>query len=355
MAAEYPHLYPYSRADARSRKEMAEWKQSFERNVECARGIEAAIRSHFENETISAECAKSVLDEYGFKRVNFVLANSVKQMGTADLLAVDNLRWARKQYVPNDGRYNRYFAVDTAALSLDAFIRQARAAYQELGMFGVEHCPGDRSKQDYTGKVLVLSSDTLREGCWSPENQLWYAHDGFGCNPNAIGRSIRATCLGDGEMTRWNRADFIGVLDEKYLPDWAMDRLSALRAAEQERQAVRVPPTPSIYTRMANRITEFWAIYEAEMLQLPAREIFAKAEEIAAARFCRDELTENVKIHSEDLLEYLILTDNPLEAMREQWLDEQAVDHHEEFEHALWNMKERYFAPEQSTGDMRME
>ncbi len=56
-----------------------------------------------------------------------------------------------------------------------------------------------------------------------------YAHDDFGCSPNSIGRSIRCTCLGDGEETRWNRSDFIGVLDERYLPDWAVDKLHELR------------------------------------------------------------------------------------------------------------------------------
>ena len=72
----------------------------------------------------------------------------------------------------------------------------------------------------------MLSPDTLKESYWSQENQLWLAHDGFGCRPNAIGRSIRCTCLGDGEMTRWNRTDFTGVLKEKFLPDWAKEKLA---------------------------------------------------------------------------------------------------------------------------------
>ena len=92
-------------------------------------------------------------------------------------------------------------------------------------------------EQDFTGKVLVLSPDTLKESCWSQENQLWYAHDGFGCRPHAIGRSVRCTCLGDGEMTRWNRHEFIGVLDEKYLPDWAREKLMELTAPRQEAPA----------------------------------------------------------------------------------------------------------------------
>ena len=36
----------------------------------------------------------------------------------------------------------------------------------------------------------------------------------------------------------------------------------------------------------------------------------------------------------ESLLEY----DDPLELLREQWLDEQYVDHSGEFEHALWSL-----------------
>lgn len=61
-----------------------------------------------------------------------------------------------------------------------------------------------------------------------------YAHDGFGCSPTAIGRSIRATCLGDGEMTRWDRSDFIGVLKDEFLPDWAAERLAELEGQQPQ-------------------------------------------------------------------------------------------------------------------------
>lgn len=84
----------------------------------------------------------------------------------------------------------------------------------------------------------VLSPDTLKEACWSQENQLWYAHDGFGCRPHAIGRSVRCTCLGDGEATRWNRADFIGVLKEEFLPEWARARLEQLAGTERQDNTV---------------------------------------------------------------------------------------------------------------------
>ena len=94
--------------------------------------------------------------------------------------------------------------------------------------------PNSFENLDYEGRVLVLSPDTLKESCWSPENQLWLAHDGFGCSPHAIGRSIRSTCLGDGEQTRWNRTDFIGVLREELLPDWAKEKLAELQAEQPD-------------------------------------------------------------------------------------------------------------------------
>lgn len=56
---------------------------------------------------------------------------------------------------------------------------------------------------------------------------------GFGCEPHSSGRAVFATCLSDGETARWNREDFIGVLDEKYLPDWAREKLEELMTQEQ--------------------------------------------------------------------------------------------------------------------------
>ena len=82
--------------------------------------------------------------------------------------------------------------------------------------------------------MLILRSDALKESCWSAQNQVWYGECGFGCSPTARGQAVFATCLGDGEKARWNRADFLGVLDEQYLPDWAMERLDELRGPAQE-------------------------------------------------------------------------------------------------------------------------
>ena len=98
------------------------------------------------------------------------------------------------------------------------------------------HCT-TMTGQELEGKVLVMSPYTLKESYWAPENQLWLAGGGFGCSPTAAGRAVYATCLGDGEHTRWNREDFIGILDEQHLPAWAQSKLDELRPAQQEQTA----------------------------------------------------------------------------------------------------------------------
>ena len=80
-------------------------------------------------------------------------------------------------------------------------------------------------------KEVIFILKLLSERLFFPVH-IRYAHDGFGCSPHAIGRSVRCTCLSDGEMTRWNRDEFVGVLDEKFLPDWAKESLSQFQQEE---------------------------------------------------------------------------------------------------------------------------
>ena len=80
MAAEFPYLYPFSQAEAHCRGETQMHMDSFYENVKCARAIEKAIREHFDetSEALTDGCARSVLEAYGFKRVWFVLSNSLR-------------------------------------------------------------------------------------------------------------------------------------------------------------------------------------------------------------------------------------------------------------------------------------
>ncbi len=81
-----------------------------------------------------------------------------------------------------------------------------------------------------------------------------------------------------------------------------------------------------------------WNEYSAEVVQHSSAEVFERADEIAAARFCYDQLTENVKSYPAEYLEYLLRFEDPLSVVQDQWASHQNVDHSDEFEHVLWTL-----------------
>lgn len=234
------YVYPYSCEEAKRLDKLALWRDSRRENISCKNATEEAIRRDFDGMHLSASCAESVIAEYGFKRVNWVLANTVQQKEWDRRFSHDNKLWAKGTYIPSDmdsftgNSRNLDFVVDSHPAVLDGFINQYRRAYQALGLFDHTHCEPDSGEIDYEGRVLVLSTDSLKESYWKQQDQLWLATGGFGCRPNGSGRAVYATCLGDGEETRWNRHDFIGVLKENHLPDWAKEKRMEFQGQSSE-------------------------------------------------------------------------------------------------------------------------
>ena len=218
-------LYPGSAEEARKRGELEQWRESFRANCACAGMVEIVIRENFDGVHLKDSAVEKVVSQFGYKRLEHVLANTVQELSYDGRFHPDNKEWANRHYVPKDVEHNACFVVRSHPAVLDGFIREYRKQEQALDLFDQQHCEPDSAQMDFTGKVLVLSKDTLKESCWSQQNQLWLALDGFGCTPTARGRSVRCICLGDGEQTRWNRSEFVGVLKDEFLPDWARENL----------------------------------------------------------------------------------------------------------------------------------
>ena len=227
------YLYPYSAAEARKRNELPLWRESHKANIACRNAIEDTIRQNFDGMNLQTDCLKPVLEEYGYKRTAWVLANTLHALKWDGRFSPANKRWAEHTDIPADLNHNSNFVVRSHPAVLDGFVRFYREAAQALNLFGAEHCVGDRAEQDFTGKVLGLSPDILREQYWGQEYQLLYAQSGFGCKPHSSGRAVFATSLADGETARWNREDFVGVLKDEFLPEWAKPKLAELKAQEQ--------------------------------------------------------------------------------------------------------------------------
>lgn len=94
---------------------------------------------------------------------------------------------------------------------------------ETTGLYGRQHCETGKDL-DYSGKYLILDPAALNESNIKPENQIFYASGGFGCQSPL--RKVMGFYAVDGVSDVFYRNDFLGVLKEDLIPQWAKDTVS---------------------------------------------------------------------------------------------------------------------------------
>ena len=214
------YLYPYSAKEARERNELSLWRESHRANIACREAIEDTIRRSFDGMHLDKDCITPVLEEYGYKRTAWVLANTLHELKWDGRFSPANKQWAERRYIPQDERHNAELTIRSHPAVLDGFVSLYRKAVQALNLFGAEHCVGDRAEQDFTGKVLVLSPDTLKESCGVRRINSGMLGAALDARPHSSGRAVFAPASRT-EKQPDGTGGFHRVLDEKYLPDGA--------------------------------------------------------------------------------------------------------------------------------------
>ena len=213
-------LYLYSLKEAAEWDEKVEWSESYLENCDCARAIERAIDEHYDGQCLKS-CAKEIIDRYGFDRVNFVLAATVRQ-GTHDgRYSEDNKKWSRRFSVMDKENAWQYHVRSHPGL-VNLFVADARRLWDKLGLFDGRHCENG-SQVDYTDRIVVLDPSILKDECKTPQDQLFYAESGNGCRPDSLGTKVFGFHVSDGEKGYYRRTDFIGALKEEFVPEWAQE------------------------------------------------------------------------------------------------------------------------------------
>ena len=216
-------LYRFSREEARAHDAIKEWRDSYHENCNCAFAIGEAITAHYHDNHLG-DCLTPVVERFGIDRVNWVLANTIQQAEHDGRYSRDNRAWANSFYIPADEN-NCYFCVKSHPCLVDGLVDMARDYWKNKHFFEKAQCTEEK---DYTGKLLVMKPETLKEEFRTPENQLFFATGGFGCRPNASGRRVFGIFLSDGEQTSFYRQDFLGVIADEHIPEWAREKLQAL-------------------------------------------------------------------------------------------------------------------------------
>lgn len=72
-------LYRHSLKEAVRHEEKDLWRESYKINCDCARAIERSIAENYDGKKLGPDLAEPIIQQYGFNRVNWVLANTVQQ------------------------------------------------------------------------------------------------------------------------------------------------------------------------------------------------------------------------------------------------------------------------------------
>lgn len=91
--------------------------------------------------------------------------------------------------------------------------------------------------------------------------------------------------------------------------------------------------------KLKERLKANYETYIQQLKTKPAPDLIEIASEIAAAKFIYEELSvEGAFGHYTD---YLLQFENPLEVLKDGWLNRQNYDHHEELEDTVWRMVDK--------------
>lgn len=101
------------------------------------------------------------------------------------------------------------------------------------GMYG-ETYVDTANITDYTGRVMIIRPDFFKPDMRIPENQLFLAQLGTGCDPKKHGSQIIGVFLYDREEAAIHSDNFLGAMREEHIPDWAKEAREDIAEEDEE-------------------------------------------------------------------------------------------------------------------------
>ena len=232
-------LYRYSAETAKHNGELDIWRESKKENIRCRDFLDEQIREKFDGMSLPDECVENTVKEFGYDRTMWIIANTIQNRKGDGRFHSHNTEWAKNFYIP-DVHSNYEFALRSHSCLVDGAASDVQKMYAKLNLFTEEHIDRSDEAQNYENKLLILWDTSLKEEYRTPENQLFYAGCGFGCSPTASGRKIFGHFLSDGEKAEFCRQDFIGVIADEHIPDWAREKLDELNSDQNNSPEIKM-------------------------------------------------------------------------------------------------------------------
>ncbi len=218
---EFPSVCRYSYDECKRNNALAWWSESAEENRKCADFVKTKLAQKYDGSRICVDVAEQCIKEFGYNRLEYVLATTLNHLNNDGRISAVNKAWA-KSIINRSDEQSEEYRINEHPTIIDALVNQYKKEYTKLQLFDVGQI--DTDVTDYEGKVVVRANE-LSEKYLTPFDQLHVATGGFGCDGNNSGRAVFTICINDGEKIRWEREQIIGVLKDEFLPDWAVEKL----------------------------------------------------------------------------------------------------------------------------------
>ena len=130
-------LYRHDAAYAREQGDLDLYRASRRANIACKEAIEASLSEHYRDNRLDRDAVPQVIEQFGYTRTLYVLANTVQQKEWDERFSPANKAWARTVDIPPNpdgfgGERNLDFVVDSHSGLVDLFLSQARQDYLRL-------------------------------------------------------------------------------------------------------------------------------------------------------------------------------------------------------------------------------
>ncbi|MCL1952747.1 MAG: DUF3849 domain-containing protein [Oscillospiraceae bacterium] len=165
--AEHKPLYRDTFSDAQRLGEVEQWRESHMENVRCCDFITESIDQNYDGHRLGGDVAGDAIARYGFDRVNWVLANTIRQYDYDGRISAENKAWAKGFHIPRDDSgggwdHQRDFMVPDRTGLVDMVARDARQAWDALRLFHGQQCASVFDFETVAGQVLVLRPPTAK-------------------------------------------------------------------------------------------------------------------------------------------------------------------------------------------------
>ena len=174
----YPPVYKGTLEQAMGERDVDAYLDSRKLNLDCKKAIEEAIRENFDGLHLKQDAAKEVVERFGEERMNFVMANTIRELSHDGRFSRQNKDWAEHIEIPeniNQGKnLNQDYVIESHPAVLDGFIDMARA---EIRMQKIEQAL-DEAEVTITADTRGFEADG-HAGTWHTVDEREYAGEKF--------------------------------------------------------------------------------------------------------------------------------------------------------------------------------